>query len=212
MPTMTDRIHDQISAFIDNELSEDESALLVRRFERDPEARARAMRYTLIGASLRGELLEPHPSVLRQRIAAALSGNVISGAPKARERENRWVRPLLGVGIAATVAVVAIGTLRSLNEAAFTPGSAAPLAAAPAGVRDAVAQAPSYVVPQDADPSATLAPIRLTNYLMRHGEFASGLTRTSVSSNVVGADLEPGVETAVTEATVAKPVAGEGLE
>ena len=75
-----------------------------------------------------------------------------------------------------------------------------------------MAQAPSYVVPQDADPSATLAPIRLTNYLMRHGEFASGLTRTSVSSNVVGADLEPGVETAVTEATVAKPVAGEGLE
>ena len=32
------------------------------------------MRYTLIGASLRGELLEPHPSVLRQRVAAALSG------------------------------------------------------------------------------------------------------------------------------------------
>src|SRR5262245_29077309 len=72
---MTDQINDQISAFIDNELSADESALLVRRFERDTEARARAMRYTLIGASLRGELLEPHPSVLRQRISSALSGN-----------------------------------------------------------------------------------------------------------------------------------------
>jgi len=55
---MTDQINDQISAFIDNELSADESALLVRRFERDPESRTRAMRYTLIGASLRGELLE----------------------------------------------------------------------------------------------------------------------------------------------------------
>ena len=39
----------------------DESALLVRRFERDAEARARAMRYTLIGSALRGELLDPHP-------------------------------------------------------------------------------------------------------------------------------------------------------
>jgi negative regulator of sigma E activity len=58
---MTDQINDQISAFIDNELSADESALLVRRFERDPDSRKRAMRYTLIGASLRGELLEPHP-------------------------------------------------------------------------------------------------------------------------------------------------------
>jgi sigma-E factor negative regulatory protein RseA len=204
---MTDQINDQISAFIDNELSADESALLVRRFERDPEARSRAMRYTLIGASLRGELLEPHPSVLRQRIAAALSGTVPGSAPRPRERGDRWVRPLLGVGIAATVAVVAIGTLRSLNEAALPPGNAAPLAAAPARAQDAVL-APSYVVPQDTDQSGTLAPIRLTNYLMRHGEFASGLTRTSVSSNVVGADIEP----VVTEVAVSKPVVEEGLE
>src|SRR5688572_19463230 len=108
---MTDQINDQISAFIDNELPADESALLVRRFERDPEARARALRYTLIGSALRGELLEPHPSVLRQRVAAALSG---AGAPvihtKAREHwSTRFARPALGVGIAATVAVAAIG-------------------------------------------------------------------------------------------------------
>ena len=136
---MTDQINDQISAFIDNELSADESALLVRRFERDPEARARAMRYTLIGASLRGELLEPHPSVLRQRVAAAaLSAALRRATPKIREQRwaERLARPLLGVGIAATVAVVAIGTLRSLNEAAFAPGGATPLAAiAAAGER-----------------------------------------------------------------------------
>ena len=97
---MTDQINDQISAFIDNELSADESALLVRRFERDTEARSRAMRYTLIGASLRGELLEPHPSVLRQRISAALSGNTAPTVAKVRERSmERWTRPLFGLGI-----------------------------------------------------------------------------------------------------------------
>ena len=210
---MTDQINDQISAFIDNELSADESALLMRRFERDTEARARAMRYTLIGASVRGELLEPHPSVLRQRISAALSGNAAPSAPRAREPwKDRWARPLLGLGIAATVAIVAIGTLRSLNEASIAPLPVTAAGAFPLQVSDSV-RAPSYVVPQGTDLSRTAAPIRLTNYLMHHGEFASGLTRTSVNSNVLGGAVEPAVaETAVTETAVVKPVPEEGLE
>ena len=203
---MTDQIHDQISAFIDNELSADESALLVRRFERDTEARARAMRYTLIGASLRGELLEPHPSVLRQRISAALSGYTAPSAAKVRERTaDRWARPLFGLGIAATVAVVAIGALRFLNDPALAPGGVPAPAAAALQARDPGA----YVVPQNTDESTTVAP-RLTNYLMRHGEFASGLTRTSVNSNVVGGARDAVV---LTDTAVAKPVVlEEGLE
>jgi sigma-E factor negative regulatory protein RseA len=204
---MSEQINDQISAFIDNELSADESALLVRRFERDTEARTRAMRYTLIGASLRGELLEPHPSILRQRIAAALSGNVAPSLPRRERVAERWTRPLLGVGIAATVAIVAIGALRTLNEASLPSASGPPVAAVPLQARDPVA-APSYVVPvATTDAPPPVAP-RLTNYLMHHGEFASGLTRTSVSSNVVGAAMEP----VVTDAPVAKPVVQEGLE
>ena len=56
--------------------------------------------------------------------------------------------------------------------------------------------------------SRTVAP-RLANYLMHHGEFASGLTRTSVNSNVVGAVMEP---VATDAAAVSKPVVQEGLE
>jgi sigma-E factor negative regulatory protein RseA len=201
---MTDQINDQISAFIDNELSADESALLVRRFERDTEARTRAMRYTLIGASLRGELLEPHPSVLRQRISAALSGSTAPMVAKVRERSmDRWTRPLFGLGIAATVAVVAIGTLRSLNDASLPPASIAPTAPALEARQPA-----AYVVPQNTDESTTVAP-RLTNYLMHHSEFASGLTRTSVNSNVVGGARGGPV---LTETAVAKPIVEEGLE
>lgn len=205
---MTDQINAQISAFIDNELPADEAALLVRRFERDPEARARAMRYTLIGAALRGELLEPHPSVLRQRVAAALSGSPVPSAPRQRERwTERYARPLLGVGIAASVAVVAIGTLRSLNEPAAPGTVTAAVGPAPLEVSGAVAEAaPSYVVPELGDQSRSLAPIRFTNYLIRHGEFASGLTRTSVSSNVVGASMEP---IAAGDTASAKPTAEE---
>src|SRR5262245_21342110 len=171
---MTDQINDQISAFIDNELSADESALLLRRFERDPESRARAMRYTIIGASLRGELLEPHPSVLRQRVAAALSGAPPT-APKVRERMGeRFAKPLLSVAIAATVAVVAIGALRQLNDTVPAPDVARGVATSVQAIDASSLQAseavlaPSYVVPRnsDSDQSQTVAPIRLTNYLM----------------------------------------------
>ena len=184
---MTEQISDQISAFIDDELSAEESALLVRRFERDPNARTQALRYTMIGAALRGELLEPHSSLLRRRIAAALDGVVPAADRRAPHWSARYARPLLGVGIAAAVAVAAIGTLRLVNEAGAPNGAAGPALQAHEQV-----VAPSYVVPPDATPAGPVtSPIRLTNYLIHHSEYASGLGRASVSSNVVGASVEP---------------------
>lgn len=181
---MTDQINDQISAFIDNELPDDESALLVRRFERDSEARARAMRYTLIGSALRGELLEPHPSVLRQRLAAALSGTT-PGVVRGKPREAlRFGAPLLRIGIAAAVAVVAIGTLRFLSDVAPPESAGLPPVGTELVARD------SYVVPEITDQTRTGVPITLTTYLMHHSEYASQLARTSVSSNMVGAATE----------------------
>jgi sigma-E factor negative regulatory protein RseA len=187
---MTEQINDQISAFIDNELPDDESALLVRRFERDSEARARAMRYTLIGAAMRGELLEPHPSVLRQRVAAALSGATL-GAPKGRQRQAlRYGAPLARIGIAAAVAFVAIGTLRWLTDVEAPANVDQFLAVETPGPSE-----PFYVVPENTDQASTLAPITLapitlTTYLMHHSEYASQLARNSVSSNMIGAATE----------------------
>jgi sigma-E factor negative regulatory protein RseA len=185
---MTERINDQISAFIDDELSAEESSLLLRRFERDANARTQALRYTMIGAALRGELLQPQSQLLRRRIAAALDGTVPAVKPRPPSRSARYARPLLGLGIAAAVAVAAIGTLRLVNESAVAP------AGSPAGATASVDPivAPSYVVPQDATPSGPVtSPIRLTNYLIHHSAYASGLGRASVSSNVVGASVEP---------------------
>ena len=114
------------------------------------------MRYTLIGASLRGELLDPHPSVLRQRVAAALSGTAPS-APKVREQRwaERLARPLLGVGIAATVAVVADRHAALVERTGARARQARRRSRqSPLQVSDAAA-APSYVVPQDTDQSRT---------------------------------------------------------
>ena len=191
---MTDQINDQISAFIDDELSDEESAFLLRRFERDSGSRDLAVRYTLIGSALRGELLGPDPAILRRRIAIAMTGAPIAAT---RTPVARWhariARPLIGVGIAASVAIAAVGGLRLINDARLADGASAPglTASSPREMREIVA-APSYVVPQEVSDGPVVAPaIRLTNYLVHPGEYASRLSRTSVHSNVVGAVETP---------------------
>ena len=52
---MTDRIKEQLSAFLDGELPDPESALLLKRLERDDELRGALSRYSLIGAVLRSD-------------------------------------------------------------------------------------------------------------------------------------------------------------
>jgi len=55
---MTERIKEQLSAFLDGELPEPESALLLKRLERDDELRGALSRYSLIGAVLRHRSVE----------------------------------------------------------------------------------------------------------------------------------------------------------
>jgi hypothetical protein len=182
---MTDKINDQISAFIDDELSEQECAFLVRRFEHDSEARGQAVRYTLIGSALRNELLKPDPAILLRRISSALDGAAAPVVPArtARAWSPRVARPLAGLAIAAGVASIAILGLRALNDA---PVPASPAVAARQAAQ--VVEPASYVVPRDIGYERPVTPtIRLTNYLVHHGEYASGLSRTSVHSNVVTA-------------------------
>lgn len=198
---MTEEINDQISAFVDDELSEQQCAFLVRRFDHDPAVRNKALRYTVIGSALRNELLQPDPAVLRRRIGVAIDG-APRQAPAVRVTPNRvvgasrWLRPVLGAGIAASVALGAILGLQFLNGARTGVDAVGNPAQATARASDE--PAPSYVVPRDVrEDRVVTPPHRLTNYLVRHGEYASGLSRTSVHSNVVG-----GAEEVVREAVV----------
>jgi sigma-E factor negative regulatory protein RseA len=192
---MTEQIQNQVSAFLDDELSAEECAFLVRRLERDPDARSKFFRYTTIGAALRGELLEPDPAALRRGVEDALTGTATKRAPQpARPRvTRRFARPALGVSIAAGVALAGVWVLRASNEA-VVGGADAPAIASPAQT-NAWNEPQSYVVPQDStNGQAVLQPIRLTNYVVRHGQYARGLGRTSIHSNVVGAQ-EANMET-----------------
>lgn len=188
---MTEQIQDQISAFADDELSAEECEFLVRRMERDPEFRQKALSYATIGSALRGEILDPDPDILRRRIQMELG---VVPAPIRQGLDevavpSRFRRPVLGFGIAATVAAVALLVLGSLNQPT-TPTDPSRLIASDVSVVPAGERA-SYVVPQEVATNALpvsqpAVPIRMTNYLMTHSEYVLGFGRTSIDTNVVG--------------------------
>jgi hypothetical protein len=146
----------------------------------------------MIGSALRNELLKPDPAILLRRISSALDGAALPAVPVAaaagvpmrspRLWSTRIVRPLAGLAIAAGVAAIAILGLRTINETSISADTSVAKE-----VVDVVDPA-SYVVPRDVAEVHPVTPtIRLTNYLVHHGEYASGLGRTSVHSNVVTA-------------------------
>jgi anti-sigma factor RsiW len=190
---MSEEIHEQISAFLDDELSPEESAFLVRRLDRDADARNQFIRYALVGSALRGDLLHADSSPLRRRIMAALDGKVLEGvaaAPTPREPSATFSPSVAGFGVAALVAVVAIVGLRALNLA----DSGDPSAAVAAGASSSALEPRGYVVSQDYPEWRVITPpIRMTNYLVQHGSVASMLSRTSINSNVVGV-MAPEIE------------------
>ncbi len=179
---MNDKIKDQMSAFLDDELPDEETQLLLRRLGTDGELRGAAARYLLIGQSLRRERV---PGLdLDRRIARALDGEEIHGMPSAAEgRSARWLRPVAGAAVAATVAVVALMGLQTAGD-----GPAPEAVTADVGVtRDAGPADFEYVVPADAPVvrPVSAVPARLTNYMISHGERAGTLVRSGMHSRVV---------------------------
>lgn len=111
---MNDAIKMQVSAFVDGELPDNEAELLVRRLSQDVELRQQVADYLAIGRVMRRESGVAGVERLRDRISAELddrpSQDNADRAPTSNP--SRLLRPLAGVAIAATVAVVAILGLR----------------------------------------------------------------------------------------------------
>jgi len=119
---MNDAIKIQLSAFVDGELPENESELLVRRLGQDVVLRQQVAAYLQIGRLIRGERELAGMSQLRGRIAAALGEDIPAEVPVAEFVPSRFFRPVAGVAIAASVAVAALVGLRTvggIDEAEF---------------------------------------------------------------------------------------------
>ena len=110
----------QISAFVDGELPENETELLVRRLSQDRELRKDVAEYLALGRLMRAEAGLAGADRLNERIAAEIDERPADAADT--KGALRFVRPLVGFAIAVTVALAAIFTLQQtaiVGDAAF---------------------------------------------------------------------------------------------
>src|SRR5271165_17309 len=126
---MSEQIREQVSAFLDGELPDSETELLLKRLTRDGELRESFGRYSLIGEALRGATSDRVTKGFAAGVNLAIDGEPVQVVAHVREmRASNWWRPLTGVGIAAGVATVAIVALQQRAIGPNVPG-AAPVAA-----------------------------------------------------------------------------------
>jgi sigma-E factor negative regulatory protein RseA len=194
---MSDQIREQVSAFLDGELPDSETELLLKRLTRDPDLRESFGRYALIGESMRGS--GRTPSVSRgfaARLNRAIDGEPATAVPQPRKAASaRWWRPVAGAAVAAGVAAVAIV---ALQERAVSPGAAsAPITAqnitlTTAGLKSAPREEISYTTPA-ATGGVRVPGTRLTSYVFAHSNFVSGLGQGNVMSGLLSDpdDLPP---------------------
>ncbi|QIT55463.1 sigma-E factor negative regulatory protein [Aquisalimonas sp. 2447] len=105
---MTKPYAEQLSALTDEELPPSEMALLVRQAQRSPEVAAQLGRYAVIREALHRNLPDSVNTGLAERVSAALEEEPAHAGP-VPSRQRRWLRPVAGVAVAASVALVAIG-------------------------------------------------------------------------------------------------------
>ncbi|MFQ5982279.1 MAG: sigma-E factor negative regulatory protein [Woeseiaceae bacterium] len=98
----------QISAFVDGELPENESELLLRRLSQDTALRQQVAQYLEIGRLIRGDHEVTGMSTLRDRIAAALGEEPVEASAESGVTESKFTKPAIGMAIAASVAVLAL--------------------------------------------------------------------------------------------------------
>ena len=191
---MTDRIKEQLSAFLDGELPEAETTLLLKRLERDEDLKGTLSRYSLIGAVMRSDGDMPAARNVASRVRAAIADEPFFGA----RPQSRWLRPAAGLAVAASVALATVMLLPrwmadEQGGAPVTLVAAAPSAAAglPAAGAPTVLVAPddepaaTYTIPPvTVDPDITLPTAQLASYLVAHSEYTLPLTRRSVVATV----------------------------
>jgi sigma-E factor negative regulatory protein RseA len=191
---MSEQIREQVSAFLDGELPNSETELLLKRLTRDPELRESFGRFALIGEALRGASSGALTKNFSSRVNQAIDGEPVIQTPVPGARVKHWWRPLAGVTVAAGVATVAIV---ALQQRAIAPGlrvaaSTAPqTATAPqttvAEITPAVrsSEALSYTVPASSTEPAAMASARLTNYVFAHSKYSSGLAQRGVLADLL---------------------------
>ncbi len=159
----------QVSAFVDGELPENEAQLLLRRMSQDVELRKEVAEYLAMGRMMRAEPGLAGADRLHERIAAAIDDRPADAGDSVGDTTaSRAVRPLAGIAIAATVALVAIFALQQTT-----------------GVDELPAEGPLPAVANKVVPNIDAQQERQRQYLLNHAETSSQLGANGMNSRVV---------------------------
>ena len=187
---MNETIRMQLSAYVDGELPESETELLLRRLSQDAELRAEVAEFIEIGRTMRGEYTVNGILDLRQRVADALDGDATPAVTAEEPMPSKsFVKPLGGLAVAAAVALVALIGLRQT----------AIVAEDPAAIADSDPAGTEYVVPP---PDS-----EMREYLRMHGESTSAQGANGMNVRIVSLPLG---EEEATEAEIEAGSVGDG--
>lgn len=180
---------EQLSAFLDGELPEEQLDLLLARVDRDQSHRERLARYALIGECLRGGPV----SVGALRVAESVRTSLIAADDQAvaqAQAVSRAWRGWAAAGLAATAVAVAVligGSQELLStdqpQTAAASADSSRVGTTPEVFLQTITAPDRYRL----DPRAAA---RLTGYLMAHGEVANRLSRSNFDSHLVAARAE----------------------
>jgi len=173
---MNDAIRMQISAFVDGELPDNEADLLLRRMGQDAELRQKVAEYLAIGRIMRGETSVPGVDRVHERVSAVLDDKPFESPDDVQTETRRpAIRPLLGIAVAASVALLAIFGLQQMtvdtDDTATTPV-----------VADADS-ATTYTVPQPVNN-------QLREYYRSHGAMTNENGANGINTRLVTLRLE----------------------
>lgn len=116
-----DALKEQVSALLDDELRREEQTLLLRRIARTPELGAQLGRYALVREAMRRNTPERVDVRLTERIAARLETEPALNVAQ-RSTRQRWLRPIAGMAVAGSVAVVSLMVWPTAEENLPTGG------------------------------------------------------------------------------------------
>ena len=201
---MTDRIKEQLSAFLDGELPDPEAALLVKRLERDDELRGALSRYSLIGAVLRSDGDVPAARQVAARVSAAIAKEPFRGVAFFRiPRRDVVLRAAAGLAVAASVAICAVLLVQQTGsqdgagvEAVVARAEVPPVQPVSDEIDGADTPPEIYVTPPATQTPAGIPPAEFANYLVAHYGYATPLVRRSVGAGIISDEDPSLVETA----------------
>jgi sigma-E factor negative regulatory protein RseA len=183
---MKDSLYEQLSALVDDELTGSEHELLFRHIEKDEQIYGRLARYQLISDALQHHLperVDPSFSLRLKRLLQA------EPALRGHPRLAALVRPIAGLAVAASVAVVAVVSLQTPRQDASAPAESVAALPAPDGYLRVQDEAPAMAAPGTADR-------KLDIYLVNHNEYAvnRGMQGMLPYVRLVGHEMGTGVQ------------------